>query len=430
MIDQHVFIRNEIKLTIGILVSNHIEYIRKGLESVKPLLESVPSELIVVDTVGEEKSDGSLAVAKEYTDRIYHFDWINDFSAARNVAIEHARGEWFLYFDDDEYFDDVTEIIDFFKTKECEKYNFARYYTGDYTDATHFEKHVAGRMIKRTAATRFTGVVHECFNDASAPIKQFEAFTHHFGYMFETKEKKEAKVRRNLTLLEEELKKNGANVRTCAQIVQELMLTDPEEAARRSLAYINKLREEDLKDSAGQWLLLANIRYMAGWAGLDIVVSLADGLKEQYGLNEMTRMVINRILIGVAYAQKRFKEVSVYTSEYIRLCDWIDKHDEERVEQTNFDLNVFMQGARLGEALSDAIVAETVLGDYKKAYKYFVRLDLSYCSDALNVRRAVEYALKELNDRKFSLDYYRRFYRDELIDNENLRKYLRNGGEA
>ena len=62
-------------LTISLLVSNRIDTIKKCMESIRPLLEQVPSELIVVDTVGEENSDGSLAIAREYTDKIIPFDW-------------------------------------------------------------------------------------------------------------------------------------------------------------------------------------------------------------------------------------------------------------------------------------------------------------------------------------------------------------------
>ena len=53
---------------------------------------------------------------REYTDNIVSFDWCDDFAAARNAGLEHAKGEWFLYLDDDEWFEDVTTIIDFFQS--------------------------------------------------------------------------------------------------------------------------------------------------------------------------------------------------------------------------------------------------------------------------------------------------------------------------
>jgi hypothetical protein len=68
------FVNSKIKLTIGILVSNRVEYIEKVLLAINPLLDSIPSELIIVDTVGEEKTDGSIEVAKRFTDKIYRFE--------------------------------------------------------------------------------------------------------------------------------------------------------------------------------------------------------------------------------------------------------------------------------------------------------------------------------------------------------------------
>ena len=100
-------------LTISLLVSNRKDTIRKCMESIKPLLEALPSELIAVDT---GCTDGSIEIVKEYADLIVNFPWCHDFAAARNAGLEKAQGEWFLYLDDDEWFEDVTEIIQFFKS--------------------------------------------------------------------------------------------------------------------------------------------------------------------------------------------------------------------------------------------------------------------------------------------------------------------------
>lgn len=102
-------------LTISLLVSNRIDTIRKCMDSIKPILDSIPSELIVVDT---GSTDGSIDIVREYTDNIVSFDWCDDFAAARNAGLEHAKGEWFLYLDDDEWFEDVTTIIDFFQSED------------------------------------------------------------------------------------------------------------------------------------------------------------------------------------------------------------------------------------------------------------------------------------------------------------------------
>ena len=60
----------------------------------------------------------ALALLSEYTDHIVPFTWCDDFSKARNAGLKEAKGEWFLYIDDDEWFGDVQELIAFFKTRE------------------------------------------------------------------------------------------------------------------------------------------------------------------------------------------------------------------------------------------------------------------------------------------------------------------------
>ena len=110
------------KLTISILASNRKDTIPKCLESIKPLLEKVDSELIVTDTGCEEDL---LDIIRKYTDKIVRFQWCNDFAAARNVGLNMAHGQWFMYIDDDEWFDDVTEIIKFFNSEEEKDYVLA-----------------------------------------------------------------------------------------------------------------------------------------------------------------------------------------------------------------------------------------------------------------------------------------------------------------
>ena len=58
-------------------------------------------EIIVVDTGSVDKS---IEIAKKYTDKIFHFKWIDDFAAAKNFALSKATGEWVVFIDSDESF--------------------------------------------------------------------------------------------------------------------------------------------------------------------------------------------------------------------------------------------------------------------------------------------------------------------------------------
>ena len=130
----------ECLVTISMLVSNRIDTVEKCFESFRPLLEQIPSEFIAVDTVGDEKSDGSIDFARKYADKIVHFEWCDDFAAARNAGLKEARGKWLIYLDDDEWFDDAGPLIDFFSKPELyENYDRVSMMEHSYTSAAQIE---------------------------------------------------------------------------------------------------------------------------------------------------------------------------------------------------------------------------------------------------------------------------------------------------
>ncbi len=53
-------------------------------------------EQIVVDT---GSTDRTVEIARQMSARVYHFSWIDDFSAAKNYAISKASGEWIAFLD-------------------------------------------------------------------------------------------------------------------------------------------------------------------------------------------------------------------------------------------------------------------------------------------------------------------------------------------
>ena len=164
----------KIQLSISLLVSDRIETLGRCLSSLKPLLRELNSELIIVYT---GKSEETLALAKEYTSHIIPFTWCKDFSKARNAGLGAAKGEWFLYLDDDEWFEDTEEIIRFFKSGECEKYQSATYVQRNYLDwtgRTYADAYV-GRMCRLLKETRFIYPIHENLRPFPSPCKEFEA---------------------------------------------------------------------------------------------------------------------------------------------------------------------------------------------------------------------------------------------------------------
>lgn len=215
----------QILLTISILISNRPDTVRKCLDSIKPLLDQVPSELILVDT-GCGKNVRK--IIEEYTDQIIDFEWCRDFSKARNAGLEKAKGEWFLFLDDDEWFEDVTEIITFFNSGEYKSYGMAAYTQRNYLekDGSVYTDLLVGRMTKLWPDTRFIYRIHEYFNEVRGNTKKFNTYVHHYGYIFSSVKESRAHSLRNISLLLEEHAADPGNMKHTLQLAQEYNILD------------------------------------------------------------------------------------------------------------------------------------------------------------------------------------------------------------
>ena len=191
------------QLSIGMIVKNEEKYLDRCLAAIKPILDSIDSELIIADT---GSTDSTVEIAKKYTDNVFHFEWINDFAAARNSTLDRAKGEWYMFLDADEIFKSCNDIIHFFKSGEYKKYRSARYTIRNYdnSDMKHYSDVLSPRMI-RMDGTRFEYAVHETFQNFQAPTKILDDIADHFGYISDGDLQKR-KSERNTKLLEERLK--------------------------------------------------------------------------------------------------------------------------------------------------------------------------------------------------------------------------------
>lgn len=83
-------------LSVCMIVKNEENVLERCLESLK----GIPDEIIIVDTGSQDQTK---EIALRYTDKVFDFVWVNDFSKARNYAASKATGEWILVIDADEY---------------------------------------------------------------------------------------------------------------------------------------------------------------------------------------------------------------------------------------------------------------------------------------------------------------------------------------
>ena len=210
----------DILLSINIICSGRPET-KRCLTSLAPLIDSVSCELIITDT-GCDAFTRTLI--EQYADLVIDFDWCDDFSAARNAGLQASKGQWYMYLDDDEYFElDIESLIDFFNNDEYLKYNCASYFQRNYRDieGACYADIAVLRLAKRTPQLRFNGLIHEYLMIENKSHKLIESHVEHFGYV-STSEAAANRTARNIPLLLKMMEIEPDNMRWSAHLAQEL----------------------------------------------------------------------------------------------------------------------------------------------------------------------------------------------------------------
>ncbi|MDR2599304.1 MAG: glycosyltransferase family 2 protein, partial [Oscillospiraceae bacterium] len=180
---------NKIKLSQCMIVKNEEKNIEQALRWAK----NITFEQIVVDT---GSTDRTVEIAKKMGAKVYHFEWINDFSAAKNFAIEQATGDWITTLDADEYMEKqdsrnlltVLELISKDKglAKKCKAISSKIINTND--DGSFGISFYTVRVFKNDPSIRFKGRIHEELTlETSSIIKVNDFNIIHTGYTTEAK---------------------------------------------------------------------------------------------------------------------------------------------------------------------------------------------------------------------------------------------------
>jgi glycosyltransferase involved in cell wall biosynthesis len=207
-------------LSIGLLVSNRKDTTQKCLDSLTPIRESIPCELIITDTGCDADMQALLA---EYADKQNTFVWCNDFSKARNANLALAEGEWYLFLDDDEWFTSTADIIRFFREDDYNSYSDGVYIQRNYNDAegTGYTDTWVSRMARITPELHFVSKIHEYLEPLNGNRIGLTSVVDHYGYVFKSEEENQKHFERNSSLLLEMLKEEPENLRWRMQLLQE-----------------------------------------------------------------------------------------------------------------------------------------------------------------------------------------------------------------
>ncbi|MEE9126774.1 MAG: glycosyltransferase family 2 protein, partial [Planctomycetota bacterium] len=79
----------EPRISLCMIVKDEESFLDACLRSAAPCVD----DMVIVDT---GSTDRTVEIAEAHGAMVFHFEWCDDFAAARNFALEHATGDWVL----------------------------------------------------------------------------------------------------------------------------------------------------------------------------------------------------------------------------------------------------------------------------------------------------------------------------------------------
>ena len=363
------------KLTISLLASNRKDTLPKTLASLKPILDNVSSELIVVDTGCDEEL---LEIVRQYTDKIEKFEWCKDFSKARNVGIDKAQGDWFMFIDDDEWFEDTTEFIEFFNSDEMKKYNYGKYVVRNYEnmEGTAWTDSIAGRMFRLFEDTKFIDAIHERPTNIAGPTKSFCAYAHHYGYVYKTEEDRRAHIKRNTELLIEQLKREPGCARNYCHLAQEYNTIKEYEksldCALEGIAKSDMNVLENRKDVSGLygnvvWVMINQLRYE------DAIKASEEYMNMPY-TTELAKVAMEGFCATALYKLEKYDAAMERADKFLKGVEYFEEHPEKLYAQDAVIVTVTVREDNAQRLVSIGFASAIMAGDVNKAKEYIEKM--------------------------------------------------------
>ena len=100
-------------LSLVMIVKNEAKGLDRAILSCRGLVSNI---VIAIDNLTTDETE---VIAKKYATEIKHFDFKDDFSAARNFAQEDVKTPWILFLDGHEYIKKVPNLFDALK-QDCD----------------------------------------------------------------------------------------------------------------------------------------------------------------------------------------------------------------------------------------------------------------------------------------------------------------------
>lgn len=200
--------RKHVRLSLCMIVRDSSRTLRPCLESIRPWVD----EMVIVDT---GSVDDTTHIVQAFGGRLFHFPWCDDFSAARNESLRHARGEWLFWMDSDDtitpecgrrlrqlaYTDADPSLLGYVVQVHCP--GSGQDGSRDITAVDHV------KLFRNRPDMRFEGRIHEqilpAIRRANGEVAWTDLFVVHSG-SDQSPEAQERKRERDLRILHQEFR--------------------------------------------------------------------------------------------------------------------------------------------------------------------------------------------------------------------------------
>ncbi len=211
-------------LSVCLIVKNEEKFLSQCLKSVRDIAQ----QIIVVDT---GSTDRTIAIAKEFGAEVHAHTWNNDFSAARNAALEHAIGDWILVLDADEELPVAqhAQLLADMKSSTVIAYRLPLVNSGLESEGRSF----VPRLFRNVPGAHYVGRIHEQVFNSLLPLSKSwglkvemgTAEILHHGYNKEMVRDRN-KIERNLKLLRLAHEENPTDVNLTMNLGLELVRSE------------------------------------------------------------------------------------------------------------------------------------------------------------------------------------------------------------
>ncbi|PEK78074.1 glycosyl transferase [Bacillus toyonensis] len=146
-----------ITISLCMIVKNEEHTLARCLDSIG----DIPDEIIIIDT---GSTDNTKKIAATYTNHIFDFQWVNDFSQARNYSFQQATKEYILWLDADDMLqpEERNKLLQLKQTLQPSVDAVSMLYHvafDEHQNVTASTRRI--RLVKRSKSFQWVGIVHE-----------------------------------------------------------------------------------------------------------------------------------------------------------------------------------------------------------------------------------------------------------------------------